>query len=110
MPTYVYKDSVTGEIFEVFQSMKDEPLTINPATGNPCEKQITAPTIIDGLKTPKTLGALAEKNTAEKLKRGEITKRKEPPKPWWRKEEKPLNTRGWSEKQKKKYIMEGKKP
>lgn len=111
MPTYVYKDLVTGEIFETFQSMKDEPLTVCPTTGNPVQRQVTAPSmvIIDGTK-PKTLGSLAEKNTEVKVKRGEIKEQKPQPQPWWRKEKKPLNTRGWSEKQKKKYIMEGKKP
>ena len=50
MPTYVYavinKDGSDGEIFEVFQSMKDAPLTKHPETGKPVRRIITAPNVV----------------------------------------------------------------
>ena len=111
MPTYVYKDTVTGEVFDFYQSMKDSPLKVSPTTGNLVEKQICLPTIIIDSKKPKTLGSLAEKNTKEMTKRGKLKPKKKAKPPWWRKEgQKPVNPTGWSEKQKEKYIMEGKKP
>ena len=48
MPTYVYQvitDTGDGEIFEVVQSMKDEPLTAHPETGEPVQRLIQPPMI-----------------------------------------------------------------
>ncbi|MCB9497752.1 MAG: zinc ribbon domain-containing protein [Fibrobacteria bacterium] len=41
MPTYVYRDPVTGFTKEVFHSMKDSPEVINEATGNAMERVIS---------------------------------------------------------------------
>jgi predicted nucleic acid-binding Zn ribbon protein len=53
MPTYLYqilnKDGEpTGETIEIVQSMKDEPLTVDPESGRPIRKAITAPAVRDG--------------------------------------------------------------
>jgi putative FmdB family regulatory protein len=41
MPIYVYEDTETGEEFEEFQQMKDEPLKVHPVTGNPVRRVLT---------------------------------------------------------------------
>jgi len=49
MPTYVYEtvtdDPDQREVFEVVQSMKDEPLTVHPESGLPVRRIIQAPHI-----------------------------------------------------------------
>ena len=48
MPTYVYqviRDAGDGEVFEVVQSMKDEPLTVHPESGEPVRRIPQAPMI-----------------------------------------------------------------
>lgn len=118
MPTYVYhildeSGNPTGETVERFQSMKEDSYTIDPESNRPVRKAITLPNVVIDSKQPKTIGALAEKNTQEMIKKGDprIAKKKKKKNPWWRdKKDKPLSTKGWSDNQKKKYIQEGKKP
>lgn len=45
MPTYVYKDLETGEIYEFKQSMKDDVLTHHPETGAAMKRVPVAPAI-----------------------------------------------------------------
>jgi len=49
MPTYVYQvitdDGGEGEVFEIFQHMKDAPLTTHPRTGQPVRRVIQAANI-----------------------------------------------------------------
>ena len=45
MPTYVYRNLTTQEIFEVKQSMKDAALTQHPETGEPVKRLVSAPAI-----------------------------------------------------------------
>ena len=48
MPTYVYQviqNDGEGEIFEVVQSMKEEPLKKHPETGEPVQRIIQPPMI-----------------------------------------------------------------
>lgn len=45
MPTYRYKDLNTGEIYEIKQSMRDEPLTIHPQSGAPIKRVLSTPAI-----------------------------------------------------------------
>ncbi|WP_161882891.1 FmdB family zinc ribbon protein [Deinococcus alpinitundrae] len=45
MPTYVYRNLVTQEIFEVKQSMKDAAFTQHPETGEPVKRLVSAPAI-----------------------------------------------------------------
>lgn len=48
MPEYVYRITSgdrEGETFELVQSMKDEPLTEHPETGDPVERVIQPPMI-----------------------------------------------------------------
>ncbi|WP_034386251.1 FmdB family transcriptional regulator [Deinococcus sp. YIM 77859] len=45
MPTYVYKNIETGELYEIKQSMRDEPLTQHPETGAPIKRVLSTPGI-----------------------------------------------------------------
>jgi predicted nucleic acid-binding Zn ribbon protein len=49
MPIYVYEvicdDGSSGEQFELFQSMADEPLTMHPQSGAPVRRVLQAPFI-----------------------------------------------------------------
>ena len=40
MPTYVYRNLVNGETFEVQQRMTDDALTVHPETGDPVKRLI----------------------------------------------------------------------
>ncbi len=46
MPTYLYKNLDTGEIYEIKQSMKDEALTQHPETGAQIKRVLSAPGIV----------------------------------------------------------------
>jgi hypothetical protein len=115
MPTYVYeilddKGQPTGETFEYIQSIKADALTSEPNTNRPVRRAIVSPNFIIDAKKPKTIGALADKNTSEMLKRGDsrIQKKKDA-NPWWRpSKKKPVDIRGWSKKKIKGYIETGK--
>lgn len=111
MPTYVYKDLVTGETFEDFASMKSEALKINPKTGNPVER-VPQALMMAKVSGGETIGSIAEKNTQKMIDRGDPrVQTKTPPNPWWRKnKKKPVDAARWSERQKKRYIREGKQP
>ncbi|GGR97072.1 FmdB family zinc ribbon protein [Deinococcus sedimenti] len=45
MPTYLYKNLDTGEIYELQQSMRDEPYTAHPDTGVPVKRVLARPGI-----------------------------------------------------------------
>lgn len=45
MPTYLYKNLETGEIYELQQSMRDEPYTAHPDTGVPVKRVLARPGI-----------------------------------------------------------------
>ncbi len=45
MPTYVYRNLKTDQIFEIKQSMKDDALTSHPETGDPVKRLVSAPAI-----------------------------------------------------------------
>lgn len=111
MPTYVYKDLVTGETFEHFASMKSEALTVSPTSGNPVSR-VPQPLMMAKVSGGETIGSIAEKNTQKMIDRGDP--RVQPKKefrPWWRKnKKKPVDAAKWSERQKKRYIREGKQP
>jgi len=115
MPTYeyIYTDvpQDTIEKVEIFHSMKDEPLTIHPENGRPIQKIISLPNIVIDSKQPKTIGALADKNTQEMMKRGDprVRPKKKKERPFWRpNKDKPVSVRGKTPQQIEKYIMTGK--
>jgi predicted nucleic acid-binding Zn ribbon protein len=66
MPLYVYQviepDGSEGEVFEVLQSMSEEPLTAHPENGKPVRRLISAPNTISkfaaGNLSPSRLGSL----------------------------------------------------
>lgn len=67
MPTYVYEildqaGKGTGKTFEIVQSMKEEPLTKHPETGQPVRRAITAPTIAGKWSDMKGKSALSNSN------------------------------------------------
>lgn len=45
MPTYVYKNLETGELYEIKQRMTEEALTAHPETGAPIKRMLAAPGI-----------------------------------------------------------------
>lgn len=46
MPTYVYRNLVTGETFEFEQRITDQALTVDPRTGDPVKRLIQSPGIV----------------------------------------------------------------
>lgn len=66
MPTYIYQvikpDGSDGEAFEIFQRMKDEPLTRHPQTGQPVRRVIQAPHIAGQWSDAATKKTLSDKN------------------------------------------------
>ena len=50
MPLYVYQvieaDGSDGEVFEIIQRMKDEPLTVHPENGKPVRRLLAAPNTV----------------------------------------------------------------
>lgn len=111
MPLYDYKYTDTGEVIELFHGMTGS-LSTHPDNGRAIERIYSVPNMSVDSKAPKTVGELAAKNTAEMVKRGDkrIKKKKKAPRPWWRPDkDKPLNTRGMSQKQIEQYIRTGEK-
>ena len=45
MPKYLYKNLITGEIYELTQSMRDDPHTHHPETGVAIKKILARPGI-----------------------------------------------------------------
>lgn len=45
MPTYVYKNLETGELYEIKQSMRDDALTRHPETGAAIKRVLSTPGI-----------------------------------------------------------------
>lgn len=45
MPTYLYKNTDTGEIYELRQSMRDDAYTAHPETGVPIKRVLARPSI-----------------------------------------------------------------
>lgn len=45
MPTYLYKNLETGEIYELVQSMREEAYTAHPETGVPVKRVLARPGI-----------------------------------------------------------------
>lgn len=109
MPSYDYQ-SEDGETIEVTFSIKEmrpENIIRNGKTFN---KIISVPNIIIDAKKPKTLGALAAKNTEKMIKQGKIKKTKKN-NPFWRPNKKraDVSLAKLSPENKKKYIMTGEK-
>lgn len=116
MPIYQYQilddnNNPIDEYFEIFQSMKEDALTKEPDTGRKCQRCINIPNVLVDTKQPKTIGALAEKNTQDMIARNDPridTRSKEEKRPWWRKhKDKPIDTSNMTGKQIKKYIEKG---
>lgn len=66
MPTYVYEvilpDGESGQVFEVEQSMSDEPLTEHPTTGQPVRRVITAPNVATSHTSAREKSMLSDNN------------------------------------------------
>ncbi|WP_371827164.1 FmdB family transcriptional regulator [Deinococcus sp. QL22] len=45
MPTYLYKNTLTGEVYELRQSMRDEAYTTHPETGVAVKRILARPSI-----------------------------------------------------------------
>ncbi len=68
MPFYVYEtirdDDEPGEMFEVFQSMTEPPLTKHPETGEPVRRVIQPPNIAGKWSDMSAKSAMSDKNLA----------------------------------------------
>ena len=66
MPTYIYQvvteDGSEGEIFEFFQSIKDDALTHHPHTRQPVRRLPTAPNLPRTWTDAATKSSLSDKN------------------------------------------------
>lgn len=62
MPTYEYECEACTKGFEIYQSIHDDSLVECPECGSPSLFRVIHPPIIRDKTTPKTLGALADKN------------------------------------------------
>ncbi|ANE42511.1 FmdB family zinc ribbon protein [Deinococcus puniceus] len=45
MPTYLYKNTLTGEVYELRQSMRDDAYTTHPETGVAVKRILARPSI-----------------------------------------------------------------
>lgn len=90
--------------FDLTALFGDEKLTDGTYT-----RVFTVPNMIMDSKQPKTVGSLAAKNTERMISEGKLAPPKPKERPFWRNTDKPVNIDGWSEKQKNRYIYEGKK-
>ena len=68
MPTYTYQvipdDGSEGEIFEVFQAMSEDPLTVHPDTGAAVRRIPSIPNIAGTWSDASTKSKLSNKNLA----------------------------------------------
>lgn len=71
MPTYVYEtildDGSTGEQFEVYQSMSEDPLTRHPETGQPVRRVLQAPFIGGSWSDSAMSRSMADDKKLERL-------------------------------------------
>lgn len=70
MPVYVYENPRTGERFECVQSMRDEPLSTHPDTGDPVRRVILPPNL--GIK--HTAGREKKLTSNEQVEKAGFTK------------------------------------
>ena len=106
MPIYEYQ-SDDGEIIEKIYRMKDPHPEEIVENDKVYKRVFSVPmmTVVDS-KAPKTLGALAEKNTQKMIKEGKLAPPKKKKVPWWRQgQDKPnMKLANLSEKEKTRYI------
>lgn len=114
MPTYDYvvlneDGSDSSEVIEIIQSIRADALSVCPDTGRRIRRIIsgTGPTIIIDPSKPRTLGTLAEQNTAKMIKSGDKRIKQKPKPPWWRDTHKPQSFQGWSQRKINDYIFKG---
>jgi predicted nucleic acid-binding Zn ribbon protein len=66
MPLYVYAlvnpDGSDGETYEIFQSMKDEPLKKHPETGKKVRKLLTSPNVVTKWGESASRDRMSDKN------------------------------------------------
>lgn len=107
MPEYEYR-SPTGETISIFRSMKGKIPESVKRKGVVYTRVFSLPSVMMEPSKPKTLGALAEKNTRQMVKEGKI-KPKKNERPFWRTRDKAnLDLAKLSNKGKEKYIRTGK--
>ena len=99
-----------GEIIEAFYKANGKIPKQIKRNGKVYKRIFSIPMLaVVGSKEPKTLGALAEKNTEKGIREGKIKPKKQEI-PWWRKNKKvDTGLAKLSKKQQERYIREGKK-
>lgn len=113
MPTYDYvflqdDGSDSEEFIEIVQSMREPHLKVEPISGRPIRRVLSIPLGIQiDPSLPKTIGTLAEKNTAKMKAHGD-SRIKPPAKlPWWRDGKKSKDFSSWSPERVERYIFKG---
>ncbi len=110
MPLHDYQSS-DGKVLEKYFSIKDQIPQEIEENGVVYRKIFSVPAIIIDSKQPKTIGGLADKNTAKMEKEGKIKRKPKSKPPWWRpgKAKPDLSLTRMSPAQQARYIREGKK-
>ena len=118
MPLYDYEcENCSHLLFDVKQSFNDDPLSSCPECKEPKLNRVISGGIYTFSKGPNTIGQQADRNTSQnrsQIQEIEHKKRESQPreeKAWYHKDENvsPKEIRSMTNKQKTKYIMEGKK-
>ena len=118
MPLYDYEcEGCSHKLFDIKQSFDDEPLSFCPECNQPALYRVISGGAHAFVKGSNTIGGIADKNTKEnkskiqEIRHKESEGKKTQPKPWYHKgataSNKEINS--MTNKQKDKYIMEGKK-
>ena len=77
MPLYEYKHLESGEIIEVFRSMKDEHPEIIEQDGKTYHRVYSVGAVTVDLVKGRTIGSVAAKNTEKLRKQGKLLPKKE---------------------------------
>lgn len=83
MPLYEFKHPKTGVVIEKYYKVGKCPETLK-VKGKTYKRIFSLPAVMVDMDKPKTVGALAEKNTRQMAKEGKLAPKKKAPRPWWR--------------------------
>lgn len=110
MALYEYK-SDDGKVITISRSMKSKIPAKVTRKGIVYHRVWTVPSMAIDMNKPKTVGAIAEKNTQKMIDRGDKTvkAKKDIRRPFWRDTDEPMkNLNSLTRKQKQNYIRTGK--
>jgi len=118
MPLYDYEcEKCSHKLLDVKQSFDDEPLCLCPECNESALYRVISGGVHAFVKGSNTIGSLADRNATQdrskikEIKHKESENKKTEPRPWYHKDATASNKEinSMTNKQKAKYIMEGKK-